>query len=166
MTFGGLVNEAKSKIYSWNINKIHQRKIEEALVFKMVKYQIKLKYLGMSIWLKKASSKSWQVIIDKIKIRKENWGAHQLNLAGKTILSKFVLSIIHLFQLQALMVPRSIIHRLGIQVQKFLWEGGKISTKKFRLVKCVAVRAYKLHKGLAIRDTDLMNFALAEKLYQ
>jgi hypothetical protein len=57
-------------------------------------------------------------------------------------------------------VEREISH----QIQKFLWEGGKTSTKKFHLVNWRIVRAPKMNGGLGIKDPTLVNVALGAKL--
>jgi len=82
----------------------------------------------------------------------ENLGARWLNLAGKIVLSKAVLSAITLFQLWTLLAPKIVLNKINTYLRKFMWEGGKTSLKKFHLVKWTMVRVPKLHGGLGIKD--------------
>jgi hypothetical protein len=49
-------------------------------------------------------------------------------------------------------------------IRKFLWEGGKITTRKFHLINWKTIRAPKRHGRLGIKDPSLANIALGAKL--
>jgi hypothetical protein len=49
-------------------------------------------------------------------------------------------------------------------IQKFLWRGGKSNTNRLHLANWNLVRSPKDHRGLGIRDTELVNITLGKKL--
>lgn len=108
--------------------------IEEILGFKVVRDWKDLNYLGVPIFLRRVAPYAWKRVLDKIKSKIVNWGGIWLNNMGRTILVKLVLSAIPLYQLSILHALKYVIHKLGIDISKFLWEGRKKDNKKFHLV--------------------------------
>ena len=77
-------------------------KIEEILVFKVEIDWKEFKYLGVPNFLKRTSPKASQGMIDKMKQKITNWGGIWLNLVGRIILIKSVLSSLPLYQFTVL----------------------------------------------------------------
>jgi len=55
--------------------------------------------------------------------------------------------------------PVGIMHQIAYEVRKFIWQVGKLNTKKFHLVNWKTLRAPKDRGGLAIKDSSLMKLA-------
>lgn len=117
---GGLANEAKSQVFTWNASALKQRKTGDVLGYKVNGDWQEFKYLGVPIYLRKISPKSWQQILDRTKIKMKKWGARWLNVAGRSILVKVVLSAIPIYQFSALLAPKYALHQIGVFLGKFL----------------------------------------------
>jgi len=67
--------------------------------------------------------------------------------------------------LGACLLPLGCINKqISKLIRKFLWQGGKGNEHKFHLVNYNLVKQPKKLGGLAIKDLELMNLALGEKL--
>jgi hypothetical protein len=132
---GSVINTAKSKIYGWNVNPREMHEISRILGIAGSTSWEDFNYLGVPIT--KAGSKvaSWNKIIEKIKNRIRSWGANWLNLAGKLVLIKAVLSSISIYQSALLLAPRTVIQKIEVMIRHFLWEGGKQTGRRLHLVK-------------------------------
>ena len=60
--------------------------------------------------------------------------------------------------------PKNVINNICKEIRKFLWQGGKVQTKKFHLVKWDTVKRAKSHGGLGIRDPEQMSKAMGAKI--
>jgi hypothetical protein len=121
-------------------------------------------YLGMPIFLHSATSNLWQQILNKIKSKFVQWGAHWLNPTRRITLIKAVLSSLPIYQCSSLLAPIGVQQQIEKEIQKFLWQGGKSNNKRFHLISWSIVRAPKMHGGLGILDPRLMNLALGGKI--
>ena len=106
----------------------------------------------------------WNPVIQKIKDKIHSLGSKWLNLAGKTVLIKSILSSYPIYLSSMVLAPRNVIISICKEIRKFLWQGGKVQTKKFHLVKWETVKRPKLQGGLGIRDPELVCKALGAKL--
>ena len=94
---GGLINHHKSCIYGWNVanHTIHSI----AQIFG-VSYKLNwayFNYLGMPVSAGPLKSEVWNITIDKMKKRVQQWGSSSLNMAGHLILLKYFLSSLPLY---------------------------------------------------------------------
>lgn len=55
-------------------------------------------------------------------------------------------------------------HFISQYIRRLSWEGGKSNEKGFHLVNWVVVHAPKAHGGLRVKDLELMNITLGDKL--
>jgi hypothetical protein len=94
----------------------------------------------------------------------DHWGAFWLNLAGRTVLIKSVLSALPIFQFSSLLAPQNVKNSISILLRRFLWEGGKTDKKKYHLIKWDIVKHPKESGGLGIKDPGLSNLAMGEKI--
>ena len=90
----------------------------------------------------------------------EQWGSQWINLAGKVVLLKSVLSSLDIYQNSILLAPSSISTQINKLHWKFLWYGAKENAKKIHLVNWKQVTTPLNKAGLAIRDAKLLNIAL------
>jgi hypothetical protein len=121
------------------------------------------KYLGIPIIIRTLPSTHWQPILEKIKSKFSQWGAHWLNPDGRTMLINYVLSAFPIYQFSMLLVPTSFFHAFVWELHRFLLKGRKSNSKHFHLVNWNTIIAPKTHGGLGIRDPLVMNKALREK---
>jgi hypothetical protein len=132
---GSVINTAKSKIYGWNVNPREMHEISRILGIAGSTSWEDFNYLGVPITKAGSKSSNWNKIIEKIKNRIRSWGANWLNLAGKLVLIKAVLSSISIYQSALLLAPRTVIQKVEVMIRHFLWEGGKQTGRRLHLVK-------------------------------
>jgi hypothetical protein len=63
-----------------------------------------------------------------------------------------------------MLAPVGIMHQIAYEVRKFMWQVGKLNTKKFHLVNWKTVKAPKDRGGLGIKDPSLMNLAHGDNI--
>ena len=76
-------------------------------------------------------------------------------------------SILYYYPIYAssmVLAPKNVINNICKEIRKILWQGGKVQTKKFHLVKWDTVKREKKQGGLGIRDPEQMNKSLGAKL--
>jgi hypothetical protein len=161
---GALINNVKSNVYAWNTPIRTARLIENIFRFPLIEKWQTFTYLGIPICLKSLPNSAWNQTLDKLKNKLEQWGAIWLNLAGRTVLIKSVLSALPIFQFSSLLAPQNVKSTISSLLRCFLWEGGKTDTKKFHLIKWDIVKHPKENRGLGIRDPGLSNLAMGEKI--
>ena len=92
------------------------------------------------------------------------WSNSWLNLAGRVVLIKSILSSYPIFSCEILADTKAFIRSFNMEIRKFLWQGGKTQGRKFNLVNWEAVIENKNNGGLGIRDQGKVNQALGAKL--
>lgn len=122
------------------------------------------KYLGIPICLKSLPSTSWNQILDKIKAMFHQWGSFWLNLAGRVVLIKYVLSTLPIFQFSLLLTPCRIKSAIAQELWRFLRQGGRTNSKRFHLINWNIIKAPKACGGLGIKDPSIFNIALGSKI--
>ena len=66
----------------------------------------------------------WNPLLEKIKKKIMAWGVIWLNLAGKLVMIKLVLSSYPLYQCSMMLDPNGILTKIEGLLKKFLWKGG------------------------------------------
>ena len=80
-TFGQLINEGKSSIFFFNTPPSIKQRITRILRFE--RGSLPLIYLGIPISIGRQSKDSWQVILDKFKVKVNHWTHCWLSFAGR-----------------------------------------------------------------------------------
>jgi hypothetical protein len=161
---GSEISHAKSKIYSWNITPIEMRDISRILSIEGHTIWETFTYLGVPISKKSPRSTSWNHILDKLKNRISSWGANWLTLAGRIVLIKSVLASVPIYQNSLLLANGTIINQLEALQRRFLWEGGKQTSKRAHLVSWDKVSKPVMEGGLSLKNIKVQNLALGAKL--
>jgi len=161
---GALINNTKSNVYVWNTPLKTTRLIANVFLFPLVEKWQTVRYLGIPICLNSLPNSAWTHILEKINSKLEHWGAFWLNLAGRTMLLKFVLAVLPIFQLSSLFAPQNVKATISRLLRRFLWEGGKTDKKKFHLINWNIVKRPKENGGLSIKDPVLTNLAMGAKI--
>lgn len=161
---GGKLNNRKCKIYTWNVPHQIQQSISQILDIPLQRNWSSFSYLGLPLAKEHIKAEVWTKHIEKMRGLLQSWGASWLNLAGKTILIKVVLSGLPIYQYAVIMAPASIHKHMELIMRSFLWQGGKQDTKKFSLVSWDQVTLPYEKGGLSIKIPSLSNQALGLKL--
>eukprot|EP00253_Pinus_taeda_P030665 PITA_30665 len=161
---GGAVNFHKSCVYGWNIS--NQTTHNIANIFG-VTYKTKwdhFSYLGMPVSLGPLKAETWNEIIDKVKMKVQQWGTHWLNLAGRLILLKSGITSLPLYRFTLYQAPAIFHHKLEVALRNFLWQGGEKEKNRFNLVSWKNVIQSQDRGGLGIRAPKILNLAFGIKM--
>lgn len=107
---------------------------------------------------------TWDIIIDKVKRKVQQWGSVWLNPAGRLILLKSGISSLPLYHFSLYQAPASFHYKMEVILRQFLWQGGKNDKKKFNLVNWKHVIQPQDKGGLDIRSPIFLNLAFGGKI--
>lgn len=158
------LNDSKCHIYSWNIPISTTRHIARCLGFAISVSWSLFKYLGLPIFYSRALGKDWLPLLDKSKQKLQAWGSSWLNLAGKTILIKSVLSSLPLINFSVLLAPAGIINKIEDIIKTFIWKGGKQNEKRFSLINWETVSRPFQEGSLKLKNLNAQNVAMGTKV--
>jgi len=85
-------------------------------------------------------------------------------MARRVVLIKALLTTLPLYQYAVILALTSIHKQIELVIRVFLWQGGKVETKKLSLVKWGEVTEPYYKGGLAIRILRIMNLASGAKI--
>lgn len=91
-------------------------------------------YLGLPLFHNRISQVHFNSIIDKMHANLASWKTSFLPMAGRTVLTKSVISAIPVYALQAIPIPYQVCYEMDKIVRIFLW-GHSSSSKKWHAVK-------------------------------
>eukprot|EP00253_Pinus_taeda_P021309 PITA_21309 len=164
MECGSSLNKRKCHTYCWNTPPSLINSISRCLGFAASSECSSFKYLGLPIFLKRSYSRDWMLHVEKFKSKLQAWGANWLNMAGKTILIKAVLSSLPLFQFFVILAPKGIIQKMEQYIRHFFWKGGKQNERRFQLIKWETVLKPMMEGGLNFKNLLHQNIAMGAKL--
>eukprot|EP00253_Pinus_taeda_P010169 PITA_10169 len=164
MESGSSLNKSKCHTYCWNTPPSLINSISRCLGFAASSEFSSFKYLGLPIFLKRSYSRDWMPQVEKFKSKLQAWGANWLNMAGKTILIKAVLSSLPLFQFFVILEPKGIIQKMEQYIRHFFWKGGKQNERRFQLIKWETVLKPMMEGGLNFKNLVHQNIAMGDKL--
>ena len=107
---------------------------------------------------------SWQVILEKFKVKVNNWTHHCLSFTGQVQLLQSVVQALPLYRGMIQVAPVSFVKSLDSLARHFLW-AGNLSSTKWSLIKWEIVCSPKRFGGLGLRQSFLSGTALVAKLY-
>lgn len=161
---GGKLNNSKCMIYTWNVPRHITQRISRIMEIPALGNWSSFKYLGLPLAKEKVKAQIWTKLIENMRSKLQSWGMHWLNLAGRSILIKSVLSALPIYQFAITLAPASTHKHMELIIRSFLWKGGKQDSKKFSLVKWSKVILPLEKGGLGIRIPRLSNLAMGIKL--
>ncbi|XP_019238392.1 PREDICTED: uncharacterized protein LOC109218478 [Nicotiana attenuata] len=153
-------NEAKSNIYSANMNEHDLADLCEIIGYK--RGALPFRYLGVPISAKKISSVDCEMLVDKICARIKSWGSRNLSYAERVMLINSVLLHIHIYWSSVFLLPKKVIKNITAICRNFLWDG-KVNTNRVPLVACDLICRLKIEGGLGIIDCETWNQAAIAK---
>lgn len=160
---GGKLNNNKCMIYTWNVPRHIIQRISIIMEIPAQRNWNHFMYLGLPLAKESIKTEIWAKLIEKLRGKLQSWGVYWLNLAGRTILIKAILSALPIYQFAITLAPASIHKHMELIIRSFLWQGGKQDTKKFSLVKWDKVILPLEKGGLGIRIPRLANMAMGYK---
>eukprot|EP00253_Pinus_taeda_P003539 PITA_03539 len=161
---GGKLNNSKCMIYTWNVPRHITQRISRIMEIPAQGNWSSFKYLGLPLAKENVKSQIWTKSIENMRSKLQSWGMHWLNLAGRSILIKSVLSALPIYQFAITLAPASTHKHMELIICSFLWQGGKQDSKKFSLVKWSKVILPLEKGGLGIKVPRLSNLAMGLKL--
>lgn len=161
---GCLLNSLESSIYGWNTPLIILQRVSQILGVPFKANSGHFKHLALPISKDILKSQIWHPSIKKTKKQIQNWGMLWLNLAGRITLIKFVLSTLPLYQFAIIQDLVGVQNQIDLIIKEFLWQGGKLETKKFSLVNWKQVTAPFENGGISICLHGLMNITFRPKI--
>jgi len=161
---GGKLNNNKCKIYTWNVPRQIIQRISSILDIPAQMNWSHFMYLGLPLAKESVKTEIWASLIEKLRGKLQSWGVSWLNLAGRTTLTKAILSALPIYQFATTLAPASIHKHMELIIRSFLWQGGRQDSKKFSLVKWDQVILPFEKGGLGIRIPRLANMAMGFKL--
>eukprot|EP00253_Pinus_taeda_P022784 PITA_22784 len=99
---GGKLNNRKCKIYTWNVPYQIQQSISQILDIPLQRNWSSFSYLGLLLAKEHIKAEVWTKHIENMRSLLQSWGVSWLNLVGRTILIKVVLSGLPIYQYAAL----------------------------------------------------------------
>ena len=118
---GSSVNLDKSQIYGWNCPPATLCSISQILQIKVNPNWSHFTYLGIPVVKKTLTTSMWNPVIQKIKYKIHSLGSKWLNLAGKTMLIKSILSSYPIYISSMVLAPRTVIISICKEIRNFLW---------------------------------------------
>jgi hypothetical protein len=161
---GSEISLHKSKIFGWNCTAREITDISRILGIDGTITWDSFKYLGVPLFKTSPRVSHWLPLLEKLKLRIQAWGANWLNLAGKVVLIKSVLTSLPLFQNSILLAPKTINLKIDQMMRRFLWEGGRNNERKLHLISWDKIKKPLLEGGLQIRDVATQNLAMGAKI--
>lgn len=117
---GDLVNQLKSCIYRWNATNQVIHNIANIFGAPCNHEWTDFSYLGMPVSLGPLKAKTWDIIIDKVKRKVQQWGSVWLNPTGRLILLKSSISSLPLYRFSIYQAPASFNYKMEVILYQFL----------------------------------------------
>jgi len=102
---GGKLSNNKCMIYTWNVPRHITQRISLIMEIPAQGNWSHFKYLGLPLAKDSIKSEIWVKLIEKLKGKLQSWGMYWLNLAGRTILIKVVLTALPIYQFSTSLAP-------------------------------------------------------------
>ncbi|XP_057866415.2 uncharacterized protein LOC131073918 [Cryptomeria japonica] len=159
---GQKVNQAKSKVFFFNVSPLVQARLSHFWGFLVG--QFPCKYLGLPFYTRSEKHNFWERVSGAISAKILSWSHKWLTFSGKFVLIKAVLNAIPIYLLSILKALKKIVGALHSIVRSFLWNNNVDKTKSISLLAWDRVCASKDKGGVGIRDLGKQNLALGAKL--
>ena len=137
--------------------------VVRTLGFKSFSRWTSFQYLGVPIFLKKRKFCDRDGVIQNIKRLVYSWGIKWLNLVGKIMLVKAIISSLPIFIYSSLLPHVGVMSSLNKEIRMLLQHGGKDSQNKFHILNWEIVRTEKI-RGVVGHEPRLMNIELGTKM--
>jgi hypothetical protein len=124
--------------------------------------ELPFKYLGIPISDKDLGIGAFQGILNKMIKRLDPWKEKFMTSGGKLILTNTCLSSLPMYAMGFYFLPKGIHSMMDTIRSRFFWRGAN-DVFKYHMAKWLALCKPKIHGGLRIINTELMNHCLLTK---
>ena len=121
------------------------------------------KYLGFPLKLPGSSTQDFNFVLDRVQSKLLGWKSKLLSMAGRVILSQYVISAIPSYVMQGCVLPNRVLNGIDRVNRNFLW-GSTEEAKRMHMVNWKTVTKPKSKGGLGIYEAQGRNLAMAAKL--
>eukprot|EP00253_Pinus_taeda_P012762 PITA_12762 len=118
---GGMLNNNKCKIYTWNIPPQIMQRISLIMDILVQRNWSHFSYLGLLLAKEIVKSEIWIKQIEKMRGLLQSLGLSWLNLVGRTTLIKVLLSALPIYQYAVTLAPASAHKHMELIMRSFLW---------------------------------------------
>ncbi|OMP01255.1 reverse transcriptase [Corchorus capsularis] len=122
------------------------------------------KYLGIPLINGRVVKGTYRELVDKVSSRLSGWKTKCLSLADRATLVASVTSVIPTCTMLTTKLPQNVCTQMDMLNRRFLW-GGSESKRALHLVNWETVCTPKKLGGLGLRQMELHNSVLLQKLY-
>nr|GEY38104.1 RNA-directed DNA polymerase, eukaryota, reverse transcriptase zinc-binding domain protein [Tanacetum cinerariifolium] len=150
----------KSTIFFGNVEESIKNEILEIMPFKIGKLPVS--YLGVPLITKQIGINECKCLIDKVKIKVNNWKNRMLYYAGRLQLVASVLTSMQVYWASVFILPKTVIKDIDRLLKGFLWCQGDLSKGKAKVAWKQICRP-KNEKGLGIKNLCDWNEVLMDK---
>jgi hypothetical protein len=124
--------------------------------------ELLVKYLGIPISNKVLGTGAFQGIINRMLKRLDPWKGKFMTSGGKLIWTNSCLSNLPMYMMGFYMLPKGVHWKMDSIRSKFFWQEAGHDFK-YHMVKWISICKPKIHGGLGIINTYLMNQCLITK---
>ncbi|XP_026444130.1 uncharacterized protein LOC113344348 [Papaver somniferum] len=121
------------------------------------------KYLGTPLFVNRDKTKSFQFLIDKFYSRLGNTKKSSLNVAGRTVVTKHVLSSLAVYHMSCFPFPKKITYKID-SIQRIFWWSKKDPKRAAYFRSWGDIGKDKRCGGLGVRSTYATNRVFIAKL--
>ncbi|XP_062093919.1 uncharacterized protein LOC133799949 [Humulus lupulus] len=154
------INTSKSHVYFGGVSTNDRKKLATEL--QLSEGRFPLKYLGVRMRPTKWKHEDCDIIIQKFRMRINNWASRHLSFAGRIQLIHFVLFGLRNYWMGIFILPQSIIKEIEKLCRGFLW-GVNGNQSKIHLESWTKVCLLKVYGGLGFKNGSAWNKAILAK---
>ncbi|XP_026458736.1 uncharacterized protein LOC113359264 [Papaver somniferum] len=159
---GQAINFDKSGfITSGNMHHRHIKILSKALNMKFLSSSEK--YLGTPLFIGKDKTKSFSFLIDNLYTRLNSTKKSNLNIAGRTVVTKHVLSSLSVYHMACFTLPKTVTSKID-SIQRTFWWAKKNPKHAAYFRSWGDIGKSKLNEGLGLRNSFATNRVFICKL--
>ncbi|XP_026452212.1 uncharacterized protein LOC113352628 [Papaver somniferum] len=121
------------------------------------------KYLGTPLFVNRDKTKTFQFLIDKFYSRLSNCKKTNLNVAGRTVVTKHVLSSLAVYHMSSFLFPKNITSKID-SIQRTFWWSKKDPRRAAYYRSWGDIGKSKLNGGLGIKNSFATNRVFIAKI--
>ncbi|CAH1439107.1 unnamed protein product [Lactuca virosa] len=122
-TAGLIPNLSKSHIFFGNVKEPFKSAIFDILPF--IEGKIPMKYLGIPLISTRLFNRDCKNLIEKVKLKVNDWKNKSLSYAGRLQLISSVLASFPVYWASVLLLPKAITFKIEKIMRNFLWNSGE-----------------------------------------
>lgn len=154
------INYHKSEVILFGYSEEEKEKKANMLNYRLG--DLPIKYLGIPISDRVSGIGAFQGILNKMIKRLDPWKGKHMTSGGKLILTNTCLSSLPMYVMGFYFLPKGLHSKMDTVRSRFFWRGAD-DVFKYHMAKWVSLCRPKIHGGLGIINTEIMNQCLLTK---